>query len=131
MAHDITHYNQRPAEQKFYSVQETADLLDTSCDEVRRIVLHYKVKHETVRTKQSRAIMLDYDAYRLVKDIHEEKDKRREEAAKAALLKAQKAEEETSGADDADAHPLVTDKRCLNINYWPDVIPDCFKECEE
>ena len=130
MAHDITHYTQRPAEQKFYSVQETADLLDTSCDEVRRIVLHYKVKHETVRTKQSRAIMLDYDAYRLVKDIHEEKEQRREEAAKAALLKAQKAEEE-NGADEASAHPLVTDKRCLNMNYWPDVIPDCFKECEE
>jgi hypothetical protein len=49
MAHDITHYNQRPDVQKFYSVQETADLLDTSCDEVRRIVLYYKVKHETVK----------------------------------------------------------------------------------
>lgn len=125
MAHD----NQRPDVQKFYSVQETADLLDTSCDEVRRIVLYYKVKHETVRTRQSKAIMLNYDAYRLVKDIHEEKEKRRQEAAERAVIKRQKAEEE-NGADDADAHPLVKDKRFLKLSFFPDVIPDCFKEVE-
>ena len=130
MAHDITHYTQRPDVQKFYSVQETADLLDTSCDEVRRIVLYYKVKHETVRTRQSKAIMLDYDAYRLVKNIHEEKEKRRKEAAERAVIRKQKAEEE-NGADDASAHPLVKDKRFLKLSFFPDVIPECFKECEE
>ena len=127
MAHDITHYTQRPDVQKFYTVQETADLLDTSCDEVRRIVLYYKVKHETVRTRQSKAIMLDYDAYRLVKDIHEEKEQRRKEAAKNAELKKQKHEEETDGAE---KHPLVKDKRFLSLSYFPNVIPDCFKEVD-
>lgn len=24
-------------------------------------------------------------------------------------------------------HPLVTDVRCFNLNWWPDIIPDCFK----
>lgn len=123
----MAHYNQRPDVQKFYSVQETADLLDTSCDEVRRIVLYYKVKHETVRTRQSKAIMLDYDAYRLVKDIHEEKEQKRKEAAKNAELKKQKHEEETDGAE---KHPLVKDKRFLSLSFFPDVIPDCFKEVE-
>ena len=33
--------------------------------------------------------------------------------------------------EDAKEHPLVTDKRCLNLYYWPDVIPDCFKDMEE
>lgn len=127
MAHDITHYTQCPDVQKFYSVQETADLLNTSCDEVRRIVLYYKVKHETVRTRQSKAIMLDYDAYRLVKDIHEEKEQRRKEAAKNAELKKQKHEEETDGAE---KHPLVKDKRFLSLSYFPNVIPDCFKEVD-
>lgn len=124
---DVTYYTQRPDVHKFYTVQETADLLDTSCDEVRRIVLYYKVKHETVRTKQSKAIMLDYDAYRLVKDIHEEKEQRRKEAAERAVIKRQKAEEE-NGADDESAHPLVKDKRFLKLSFFPDVIPDCFKE---
>jgi hypothetical protein len=72
--------------------------------------------------------MLDYDAYRLVKDIHEEKEQRRKEAAKNAELKKQKHEEETDGAE---KHPLVKDKRFLSLSYFPNVIPDCFKECEE
>ena len=128
MAHDVTHYNQRPDVQKFYTVQETADLLDTSYYEVRRIVLYYKVKHETVRTKQSRAIMLDYDSFRLVKNVYDEKQKRKAAALKATALKKDKPEEETTGAED---HPLVTNKEFLKLSVWPDVIPDCFKECEE
>ena len=46
----------------------------------------------------------------------------------AKVFAAREAEE--NGADDASAHPLVTDKRWLKLNEWPDVIPDCFKECE-
>lgn len=25
-------------------------------------------------------------------------------------------------------HPLVTDERCFNINYWPDPLPKCFED---
>ena len=25
-------------------------------------------------------------------------------------------------------HPLVTDERCFNLNYWPDTEPKCFKD---
>ncbi len=130
MSKEMYSIPQRPDKQKSYSVLEAADLLNTSDMEIRRIIGYYKIKHEIVRTKQSRAIMIDYDAFRLVKEIHEQKDKRREEAAERAVIRKQKAEEE-NGADDASAHPLVTDKRCLNINYWPDIVPDCFKECEK
>jgi hypothetical protein len=130
MSKEMYSMTQRPDKQKSYSVLEAADLLNTSDMEIRRIIGYYKIKHEIVRTKQSRAIMIDYDAFRLVKEIHEEKEQRRKEAAERAVIKRQKAEEE-NGADDADAHPLVTDKRWLKLNEWPDVIPDCFKECEE
>ena len=27
----------------------------------------------------------------------------------------------------AEDHPLVTDERCLRLNYWPDTVPKCFK----
>ena len=33
--------------------------------------------------------------------------------------------------EDAREHPLVTYKRCLNLYYWPDIVPDCFKDMEE
>ena len=128
MSKEMYSMTQRPDKQKSYSVLEAADLLNTSDMEIRRIIGYYKIKHEIVRTKQSRAIMIDYDAFRLVKEIHEQKDKRREEAAKNVELKKQKHEEETDGAE---KHPLVKDKRFLSLSYFPNVIPDCFKECEE
>ena len=67
---------QRPDKQKVYTIQETADLLDTSCNEIRRIVNYYKVKHEIVTTKQSRAIVIDYDSFRFVKSVYEKKQKK-------------------------------------------------------
>ena len=27
----------------------------------------------------------------------------------------------------AEDHPLVTDERCLRLNYWPDTVPKCFE----
>ena len=118
---------QRPDKQKVYTIQETADLLDTSCNEIRRIVNYYKVKHEIVTTKQSRAIVIDYDSFRFVKSVYEKKQKKREDAKKAAQLKAQKPEEDITSAED---HPLVKDKRFLELSYFPDVIPNCFEEEE-
>lgn len=32
--------------------------------------------------------------------------------------------------DNADEHPLVTDKRCLKLNWFPDVIPKCFEDLD-
>ena len=34
-------------------------------------------------------------------------------------------------ADDCLGHPLVTDKRWLKINNWPDTIPKCFEDLDE
>ena len=116
---------EKPEAQKVYTVQETADLLEASCDEVRKYIVYRNIPHKVIRTKESRAIILDYDAVRLIKEYHEAKLKKREETKRNELLKKQK--EETEKAED---HPLVTDKRCLKLSWWPDIIPDCFKELE-
>lgn len=118
---------EKPDIQKVYTVQETADLLEASCDEVRKIISYRNIAHKVVATKQSRAILLDYDAVRLVKEYHDEKVRKRKEAARHAENEKQKHEEETVGAED---HPLVTDKRFLKLSYFPDIVPDCFKELE-
>lgn len=116
---------EKPEAQKVYTVQETADLLEASCDEVRKYIVYRNIPHKVIRTKESRAIILDYDAVRLIKEYHEAKLKKREETKRNELLKKQK--EETEKEED---HPLVTDKRCLKLSWWPDIIPDCFKELE-
>ena len=28
-------------------------------------------------------------------------------------------------------HPLVTDKRCLKMSYWPNVVPKCFEDIDD
>ena len=28
-------------------------------------------------------------------------------------------------------HPLVTDKRCFDLNWWPDTVPACFSTWED
>ena len=33
--------------------------------------------------------------------------------------------------DKADEHPLVMDKRCLKLNWWPDIIPKCFEDLDD
>ncbi len=30
-----------------------------------------------------------------------------------------------------ESHPLVKDKRCFRMSYWPDIIPDCFGDLDE
>lgn len=56
--------------------------------------------------------------------------KRREEKAEAERLANEEREKKfLSNLDALKAeHPLVTDIRCLKPSYWPDVVPNCFKE---
>ena len=50
---------------------------------------------------------------------------------KRAKWEQKKAEATAAELEEAETlHPLVTDKRCLNFNWWPDVIPECFKELD-
>ena len=33
--------------------------------------------------------------------------------------------------DKSDDHPLVTDPRCLRLNWWPETMPKCFEDLDE
>jgi hypothetical protein len=35
---------------------------------------------------------------------------------------------ETDKVEKEEDHPLVTDKRCLRMSYWPDTVPKGFEE---
>ena len=63
-----------------------------------------------------------------VRNIAERHEARLNKKKQQAITKRlEKTPQETAALED---HSLVTDKRCLDFNYWPDVVPDCFKECE-
>jgi hypothetical protein len=126
---DAYSLTQKPEIDRIYTVHEIAELFECSDDVVRNISFRLDIPHTYTTKNKARVTIYPYGSLRLFKNYFDARAKKRNETAlkKVTLIR----EEETDGADDADAHPLVTDKRCLNINYWPDVIPDCFKECEE
>jgi len=120
---DLEDMYSKPDTQKIYTTQEVADLLDVSITHVRRIARLSNVEFTFVTMNRARNMVFNYDAVRLMQYYWKKNCKDRVKVAK----KKTEPEEETDGAD----HPLVFDKRCLKLAFWPDVIPDCFKECEE
>lgn len=117
---------EKPEKQKIYTTEEIAQILDTSLADVRNIASYYHIEHDVIQEGEAHRAYYTYDAYRLIK---ERVEMRRNKATKKALKKEPEiTEEEVAALED---HSLVTDRRCLNLNYWPDVVPVCFKECEE
>ena len=121
---DAYSLTQRPEKQKVYTTQEIADLLEISTTLVRNIAGYYHIEYQIVQTGHSRAMMFTYDGVREIKARYEARLNKK----KQSLVKIERTPEENEKLED---HSLVTDKRWLKLNEWPDTIPDCFKECEE
>ena len=121
---DLQDMYSKPEKQKVYTTQEIADLLEISTTLVRNIAGYYHIEYQIVQTGHSRAMMFTYDGVREIKARYEARLNKK----KQSLVKIERTPEENEKLED---HSLVTDKRCLILNYWPDVIPDCFKECEK
>lgn len=118
-------WTQKPEVQKIYTTNEIALLLNTSAAIVRNIVGYYNIPHSIAPTGNSRAAYYSYDTMRIIKQYYEAIQNRADAHQKALLRK--KLNEEENEAEEND-HPLVTDKRFLKLSYFPDVIPECFKE---
>ena len=115
---------QKPTVEKLYSTEEIALLLDCTTAIIRNIVSYYHISCEKViKHKSARRAMYSYEAYKLIKNYRENKRKYKTMPVMT--------DSNFEGVTAFEDHSLVTDKRCLDLNYWPDVIPDCFKECEE
>ena len=123
---DAYSLTQKPEIDRIYTVHEIAELFECSDNVVRNISFRLDIPHTYITKNKARVVIYPYGSLRLFKNYFNARAKKRNETAlkKVTLIR----EEETTGAED---HPLVTDKRCLNLNWWPDVVPDCFKESEE
>ena len=123
---DAYSLTQKPERDRIYTVHEIAELFECSDNVVRNISFRLDIPHTYITKNKARVTIYPYGSLRLFKNYFNARAKKRNETAlkKVTLIR----EEETTGAED---HPLVTDKRWLKLNEWPDTIPDCFKECEE
>lgn len=123
---DAYSLTQKPEIDRIYTVHEIAELFECSDNVVRNISFRLDIPHTYTTKNKARVTIYPYGSLRLFKNYFDARFKKRNETALKKVTPIR--EEETTGAED---HPLVTDKRCLDFNYWPDVVPVCFKECEE
>ena len=122
---DQYYYTSSPDAQKLYTTNEIAHLLNITAATVRSIAYYHNIEYKVIPTIQSRQSLFTYDAYRIIKEIHETG---RAKNVKAAKEQREREEEERSILEEADLHPLVTDKRFLKLGYFPETVPDCFAE---
>ena len=113
-------------EKNYYTTQQVAELAGCSDAHVANLASRYhiyKITQPTLNGK--RAYYPKESAEKIIEIMCTAREKRLEAAKKKA--EQTKAENEAS----AELHPLVTDKRCLNLRYWPDITPKCFADLED
>jgi hypothetical protein len=100
-----------------------ANALEVTLPTFYSLMRKLDLDNEIVKDARGRKVLVfSHDALARCREELE----RRENAEKAKRENG-RAELEAAQAE----HPLVTDPRCLKFSYWPDVVPDCFKECDE
>lgn len=114
-------------ERRLFSIKEIAKMLDCSLLEIRNIIHYYHINFEKmVSGKGVRYAVYSYQAFMRIKMYHESRMKKASDKKDILSRKVQKKKVMT-----LDEHPLVTDKRCLDLNYWPDITPSWFAELDE
>ena len=114
----------RVTEENNYTTKQLAELLGISSSCIANIAIRYNIPKKVLIAEKARVAYFSKDSLEKFRSILDEMQDKRAKWE-------QKRTEATAALAEAEAlHPLVTDKRCLNLNWWPDVVPECFKECE-
>ena len=116
-------YTQRPENSRLFLAAEMANALEVTLPTFYALMKKLDLDNELVKDARGRMVLVfSHDALARCREELE-----RRENAENAKRETVRAELEAAQAE----HPLVTDPRCLKFSYWPDVVPACFKECDE
>lgn len=112
----------RATEENNYTTRQLAELLGTSSSCISNIAIRYNIPKKVLIAEKARVAYFSKESLEKFRNILDEMQDKRAKWE-------QKRTEATAALEEAETlHPLVTDKRCLNLNWWPDVVPECFKE---
>lgn len=115
--------------ENLYSTNQIAEILKVHKTQVQNAVnvleIIAKGKRVESRTKCSVFSEAQFD---VIRKYVEWGCKRNMSKAQFASLQA---EIEKIQCGEETEHPLVTDKRCLKMNYWPNVVPKCFEDIDD
>ena len=116
-------YTQRPENERKFLASDMANALEVTLPTFYSLMK--KLDLDNIKKPDGRGHNVMYFTHDALARCREELERR--ENAENAKRETGRAELEAAQAE----HPLVTDPRCLKFSYWPDVVPDCFKECDE
>lgn len=109
----------------YYTTKQISELTGVTPSCVSNTAKRHKIDKIVRATVQSRVgYFAKEDAEKLIKLIQTNVDRRFKAAKKIEPCKVETLES-------AELHPLVKDKRCLRLSWWPDTIPVCLQEAEE
>lgn len=109
-----------PEKQRYFTTKEVCEMAGIGFYSVRNIALRLGIDYEVRPTSNSRAAFYSYiDTQRIIDFANKHKS--------AAKIK----KEIVLTDEEKEAHPLVTDERCLRLNWWPDTVPKCFEDLED
>lgn len=119
-------------ENRDYSTSELAKIANVTNSEIRNICRRLKIDWEVRPSNNSRCAYYTYaDSLKIIaytknaKQVREENQKK----LKNLILKSYAKSEESKTIEELKKeHPLVTDERFFKTSYFPEVIPECFKE---
>lgn len=115
--------------QKLFTTDEVGKILNVKPSNISSMAYRYGIKKIIKATNKGRTYYFDYKAMREIKDYFDRRNKERE--AKGLQRLEAELTEKYSIEELKKLHPLVTDERCFRMSYWPETLPNCFKNLEE
>lgn len=105
---------------RYFTTKEVAQMAGCGVYSVRNIAMRLGIEYEVRPTSNSRAAYYSYlDTQKIIEVVKRYKPV---EKVKKELVVSDEMEED---------HPLVIDKRCLKLSWWPDVVPKCFEDLDD
>ena len=117
---------QAPKDNRTFTTSEIALASGYSKEGVRGLLNKFRIKCKIRPTQTSREAVWDYTAYKAVMDWKKEKD----EIRKSKEIKQPTKEYVQTLEELKKTHPLVRDVRFFRLSYFPETIPECFKELD-
>lgn len=107
---------------KKYTSAELSGALGITPAALYGICKRHGIKYEVVKAEHGKLALYTEEQVRLIKPFANKRGHYKVQHEKKPLPVI---------LAPAEEHPLVTDERCLDFNYWPDPMPVEFISCEE
>lgn len=103
-----------------YTNNELAKMFKCSTFKIRYIAKLNNIEFAVKRNGSYRASYYSEESFQKIKSIIDGQPERVKVIDK--VFNSDELEKE---------HPLVKDKRCLQLGYWPDIVPKCFEDIDK